>query len=104
MLRFILSILLGFPKEIRRVYPFYEFCYSEKSKYTLDLWRKKQLSWDVGCVLPMLRKNGRIAYYKITKNYYDFGGSHSDWACGDDGKYRDMVFHHIKKEVNDRRS
>ena len=40
-----------------------------------------------------LLKANKVAFYKIVKSYYSQGtSSMSDWAFGDDGKYRDFKF------------
>ena len=88
---------LAFDKTIKRVYVYLEFYegHKGKSKYCTDLWNN--LDWDVGAVVPMFRDNGFVAYYTITKSYYIGGNSMSDWAFGDDGKYRDFKLYKIKK-------
>ena len=85
-----------FPKEIKGVWIYYEFNI-EKSKYCTDLWKGQ--SWKMGDIIPMLKNDKKIAFYKIKSCYYKNGNSMSDWATGDDGKNRDFKFHHTEKLI-----
>ena len=98
LLQLIKSKIKGFPLRIKGVYPYFEYCYKDKTKYCINLW--KNIDWSTGCTVPMFKKDNIIVYYKITSCYYKMGNSMSDWAWGDDGKYRDMQFHHTEKEEN----
>ena len=81
-----------FPQTIKRMYLFID-----RDDYCKELWDWKNIDWNkVGQVIPMLKKGNKVAYYSLTKSYYTLGGSHSDWAMGDDGKSRDFKLHHIK--------
>lgn len=83
-----------FPKEIKEVYAYYEMR-KKDSKFCVDLWKK--IDWGVGGIVPMFKKDNKVAFYRITKAYYSQGtSSMSDWALGDDGRYRDFTFDHTE--------
>jgi hypothetical protein len=101
MLNLLRNLFVGykFPKEIKGVYPYFEFCYSKESKYCVNFWKSKNFAWQVGEIIPMFIKDNKVAYYKIIRCYYETGNSGSDWAWGDDGKYRDMKLHHVELSI-----
>ena len=84
-----------FPREINKIYLLYEYT-NENSKYCTDKWKQVK-SWDKGSIVPMIRQDNELAFYEITDTYYENGNSMSDWAFGDDGKYRNFKFKFSKK-------
>ena len=83
------------PFQISGVYPFSEWGNS-KSEFCAHLWGG--ISWDIGTLRPMFKKNGIIAWYKNTAAYYEIGNALLPSSPKAQSEYRDFVFHHIERE------
>ena len=86
----------GFPNTITGVWTYYERCYPQKSTFCVDEWKKMELCFSVGDIVPMFSKGGVLAFYKVIRAYYKMGDRFSDWG-GVDGREKDFLFHHIEK-------